>query len=116
MVDDAHLVIHQEGGRFRRVESPKYGTSVWVWTHSGDPWRIFVAVDVQRRPVGLIFDTSYVSNYYWAELDPDDDEDDSIIDVTSEWPEGAKEFDPMVDAPGLNPNRPADEQVKGFLS
>jgi hypothetical protein len=94
----SHL-IHEEGHRIYRtdisdrlpiVEDERFGASAWLWSASGG-YPIFLALDANFEPVGLILDSSGIASYYYF------DEDDEA--VYEPWPEGAREFDPERDEP-----------------
>ncbi|GAA4873433.1 hypothetical protein [Serinicoccus chungangensis] len=94
----SHL-IHEEGhriyhgaapGRLPIVEDERFGASAWFWSASGG-YPIFLAVDADFQPVGLILDSSGIANYYYF------DEDDEAL--YEPWPDGAREFDPERDEP-----------------
>ncbi|MGD8201345.1 hypothetical protein ACQE98_11850 [Ornithinimicrobium sp. W1679] len=94
----SHL-IHEEGHRIYRsdvsdrlpiVEDERFGASAWFWSASGG-YPIFLAVDADLRPVGLILDSSGITNYYYC------NEDDEAI--YGPWPDDGREFDPERDEP-----------------
>ncbi|MGD8201353.1 hypothetical protein ACQE98_11890 [Ornithinimicrobium sp. W1679] len=88
-------------GRITTVDTAS-GTSYWFASGpSMGSYGIYVTVDRDRTPVGVILDSSGVSSYYWYGRDDME---------YAEWPLDAREFDVDRDLPGLNPNVPVDEQ------
>lgn len=87
-----------------RVTTSDTASGTSYWFASGPSMRsygIYVAVDRDRTPVGIILDSSGVSSYHWYGRD----------DVEyAGWPSDAREFDIDRDLPGLNPDVPAEEQ------
>lgn len=84
---EAGLHVFQDGA---------FGNSVWFWSAEGQGgYRVFLVVDEQRRPVGVILDTSGIANFYW------DDGDELNF---GPWPSGQREFDPTRDRPGCPPD------------
>lgn len=94
----SHL-IHEEGYRIYHgnlsdrlpvIYDERFGSSAWFWSASGG-YPVFLAVDADGQPVGLILDSSGITNYYYL------DEDDEV--VSDPWPDDAREFDPERDEP-----------------
>lgn len=66
-----------------------------VWFPGGS--EVFLAVDKDRTPVGIILDTSDITGFYWY---------DDVLEegFATEWPPDAREFNPEIDEEGSNPN------------
>lgn len=74
------------------------GTSVWFPSSEPDGYfDVFLAVDTDRTPVGIILDTSDITQFWWY----DDVLEEGFL---TEWPADAREFDPEIDEGGTNPN------------
>lgn len=88
-------------GRITIADTPS-GNSYWFASGpSTGGYSIYLAVDSEHEPVGMILDSSGVAVYYWFGRD----------DVQyTEWPHDAREFDVRTDTLGFNPNIPLDEQ------
>lgn len=76
------------------------GTSAWCMTGGyGGPFDVFLLVDRDRKPVGIVLDDSGITTYSWyEELDGEPEAQ------TSPWPEDAREFNILTDKRGFNPN------------
>lgn len=96
----ASWLIHEEGhriyggdlDRLPLIHDDRFGWSAWFWSAHGG-YDIFLAVDADRRPVGIILDSSVITRYYTY--------DENGYEVFQPWPDDAREFDPRTDAPQL---------------
>lgn len=77
------------------------GTSVWCWGPVEGWFDVFLVVDDERKPLGIILDSSPVSHFSWYEV-----EDGEPEVRVAEWPSDAREFNVLTDRPGFNPNVP----------
>lgn len=83
------------------VISVAAGTSVWCWGPVEGWFDVLLVVDDDRKPLGIILDSSPVTHFSWYE------EEDGEPEVkVSEWPSAAREFSVLTDDPGINPNVP----------
>lgn len=74
------------------------GMSVWLpGSDRYGHFTVFLAVDKDRTPVGVILDTTDITQFSWY---------DYVLDegFTTDWPPDAREFDPETDIEGINPN------------
>lgn len=95
MREEPHRIIYADD-RLVLVEDEQCGWSAWFWSAEGrNGYSIFLAVDADLAPVGIILDSSGVADYYYF--------DDDHEACPSPWPENAQEFDPARDKPGNPP-------------
>ncbi|AXH95514.1 hypothetical protein [Ornithinimicrobium avium] len=91
ILEEGHRIYHVDtSDSLPLVHDERFGSSAWFWSASGG-YPIFLAIDANGQPVGLILDSSGITNYYYF-----DDEDEAVFEP---WPEGAREFDPQRDEP-----------------
>lgn len=92
-------------GRITTADTPA-GTSYWFASGpSSGQYGIYLAVNAEREPVGVILDSSGVTGYYWYT-----GEDTEY----SDWPVDAREFDVSTDTELLNPNVPVEDQERDW--
>lgn len=102
---ESHRVTNLRGA-LRVVDDERHGETAWLWNAHGG-YAIFQVVNAEFEPVGIILDTTGISDFYYF-----DKEEDAVY---IPWPEGAREFHPNRDEPGCPPGfeppaAPAQEQ------